>query len=192
MAAIKSKFVSRVIVSTDSKKIANLAIRFGAEVPFLRPKKLSKKNSSIKDVCSHVIKFLEKNENLKIPEILILQPTSPLRTSNDIDKSIKLFKRKKNINYLTSLTKVKPIEWCFYKNKQQKFSQILNNKIVNSQYLRQAYILNGAIYIMKRDVVFGKKIDFKNVDAIEMPFERSIDIDDINDFYLAKSLQKIK
>ena len=87
---------------------------------------------------------------------------------------------------------MKPIEWCFYKNKQQKFSQILNNKIVNSQYLRQAYILNGAIYIMKRDVVFGKKIDFKNVDAIEMPFERSIDIDDINDFYLAKSLQKIK
>ena len=189
-AAIKSKLVTRVIVSTDSRVIANICTSFGAEAPFLRPKSYSKKNTSIKDVCLHAIKFLEKKEKTKIPEILILQPTSPLRTSIDIDKAIKLYKKNKNLDYLTSLTKTKPLEWMFYKNSKEKFTQISDKKIKNSQYLKQNYILNGAIYIMKRNIVFGKKINFRNISGIEIPYQRSIDIDNINDFKLAENFLK--
>jgi CMP-N-acetylneuraminic acid synthetase len=186
-AAKKSKLISRIIVSTDSKKIANLAIKLGAEAPFLRPKKYSTKNASTRDVCCHAVKFLEKKEKLMIKEIIILQPTSPLRSSQDIDKAIKLFRRSKR-NYLTSFTKVKPFEWFFHKNTVNGFSKILPSKSKNSQTIKQAYLLNGSIYIMKREIFFGKKINFKNIKGIEIPFERSVDIDDIDEFKLASNL----
>ena len=188
-AAQDSKFIKRVIVSTDSKKIANLAMKMGAEVPFLRPKKYSTKSASIKDVCLHAIKFLEKKEKSRINEMLILQPTSPLRSSVDIDNGIKLFKKSKT-TYLTSFTKVKPFEWYFVKNNLDRYKQISSKKIKNSQFLKQTYMLNGAIYIMRREIIFGKKINFKDIKGIEMPFERSIDIDNINEFKIASNFIK--
>ena len=127
-AALKSKMISRVIVSTDSKKIMQLAKSFGAEAPFLRPKKLSKTNSSIHEVAIHAINFIEKKENSKIPSIVVLQPTSPLRSFIDIDKAIELFIKSK-AEYVTSFSKTKPLEWIFYKNKDKNFHKISKNKI---------------------------------------------------------------
>jgi len=190
-AALKSKKVKRVVVSTDSKKISKISMSYGAEVPFLRPKKYSKKLTTVKEVCKHAIKFLENKEKKKIEEVLILQPTSPLRKPSDIDKAISIFKKNKT-NYLTSLSKTKPFEWFFYKKNKKKFSQISKKKIKNSQDLRQTYILNGSIYILKRDLVFGKKINLNSIIGIEIPTLRSIDIDDINDFLFVDRLIKRK
>ncbi len=189
-AALKSKYISRVIVSTDSKKIAKKSEAFGAEVPFIRPKNISKKNSTIKDVCYHAFKFLEKKEKTKINEVIILQPTSPLRTAKDIDNSIKIFKKNLSTEYCTSFTKTKPYEWLFRKKKNNVFSQISKKKIKNSQYLDQTYMLTGAIYILKRKFIFGKKLDFQKITGIEIPQERSIDIDDATEFALAEILIK--
>lgn len=186
-AALKSKYVSRVIVSTDSKKIAKRSLEYGAEVPFIRPKSISKKDTTIKEVCRHALKYLEKKEKIKIREVIILQPTSPLRTTDDINKSIKIFKKKSTAEYLTSFTKTKPYEWLFVKKKDKNFSQISKKKIKNSQYLDQTYILTGAIYIMKRALIFGKELNLQKVTGIEIPHERSIDIDDAKDFALAKT-----
>jgi CMP-N,N'-diacetyllegionaminic acid synthase len=187
VAALKSKYITRVIVSTDSQLIAKKSLSFGAEVPFIRPKAISKKDSSIKDVCNHALRFLEKKEKIKVPEIMILQPTSPLRTTKDIDDSIRLYQKETKTEYLTSFTKTKPFEWLFYKRGKKFFYQISKKKIKNSQYLDQAYILTGSIYIMSRKIIFGKKFDFKKVVGIEIPNERSIDIDNANDFSLAES-----
>ena len=187
-AALKSKYISRVIVSTDSKLIAKKSLNYGAEVPFIRPKSISKKATNLKHVCRHALKYLEKKENIKINDIVVLQPTSPLRTPNDIDNSIKIFKKNSKIKYLTSFAKTKPFEWFFKKKKNNIYFQISKKEIKNSQYLDQTFVLTGAIYIMKREVIFGEKIDLQKVTGIEIPQERSIDIDDENDFRLAKNL----
>ena len=189
-AALKSKYISRVIVSTDSKIIAKKSLAFGAEVPFIRPKNISKTDTTIKDVCYHAFKFLEKKEKTKIKEVIVLQPTSPLRTPEDIDNSIKVFKKKLTTEYFTSFTKTKPYEWFFRKKKNNVFSQISKKKIKNSQYLNQTYMLTGAIYIMKRALIFGKKLNFQKIEGIEIPYQRSIDIDDAKEFALAETLIK--
>lgn len=188
-SALKSKLIKRVIVSTDSAKIANLSIKYGAEVPFIRPKKLSRNSTLTMDVCSHAVKFLEKQDNLKIKEIIILQPTSPLRNHNDIDKAIRMFRKSKK-KYLTSFTKVKPINWYFYKNHLNGFKKILSNNFLNFKKLNKTYVLNGSIYILDRDIIFRKKMNLTDILGVEIPFERSIDIDDINELKMARKLIK--
>ena len=92
LLAKKIKEIDRVIVSTESKKIANIARKYGAEIPFVRPKKLSFDNSPEWKVWRHAVNFLKK-QNEKIAGIMVLSSTAPLRIVKDIQKCIKLFKR---------------------------------------------------------------------------------------------------
>ena len=190
-AALKSKLIKRIVVSTDSLKIARISKKLGAEVPFLRPKKYSRTNSTLKEVCIHAINFLEKKEKKAIESIIVLQPTSPLRNSKDIDKAIRLFK-KNNVKYFTSFTKTKPFEWLYNLKKNKNFFQISKTKIKNSQNLKQTFILNGAIYIFKKKFLYNKKSSYSKLKGLLMPRSRSVDIDDINDFNYAEYLIKNK
>ena len=184
-AALKSKLITRVIVSTDSVKILNIAKKYGAEVPFLRPKKLCASKSSLKDVCKHAVKFIEIKENIKIKEVMALQPTSPLRTSSDIDNSIKIFKRKK-ADFLTSTSKTKPIEWNCYIRKNSSLFSVTKEKILSSQESRQTLILNGAIYIYSKNFLCNKNFFTKKTYTYIMPTNRSIDIDVLDEFKYAE------
>ena len=88
-SAIKSKLVDRVIVSTDNKRIKSVALKYGAEVPFLRPKNLSGDKVLDYPVINHVLKKLKLNTIKNKDTIVIyLRPTQPLRSSKDIDKVI--------------------------------------------------------------------------------------------------------
>ena len=156
-AALKSKYITKVLVSTDSKKIAKISQKMGAEVPFIRPKKLTKSNTTLAEVCVHALEFLQKSEKKKINSILALQPTSPLRTYKDIDKAIKIFKRNR-VEFLTSFTKTKPSEWLYHHCKNKIFKKIIKSSGAdNSQNLKQTLILNGAIYIYKTKSLYKKK-----------------------------------
>ena len=86
LSAKNSKNVNRIIVSTDSKKIATISKKFGAEIPFLRPKKFASDRSSTLDVVQHALGFLQKEENYTPDIITIMLPTSPFRPFNLIDK----------------------------------------------------------------------------------------------------------
>ena len=188
-AALKSKFLTRVIVSTDCPKIALISKKFGAEVPFLRPKKLTNDSSSMKDICRHALIFLEKKEKITFNDIVGLQPTSPLRSDKDIDLAIELFIKKK-AECVMSFNKTKPLEWHKYIKKNNNFySLIKKNKI------KENFILNGAIYIYSRSYLFSNKdytINSKKSFAYVMPRERSVDIDEHMDFDLAETLIKKK
>tara|TARA_B100000959_G_C14926845_1_gene601863 strand:+ start:432 stop:899 length:468 start_codon:yes stop_codon:yes gene_type:complete len=92
--AFKSKFINRVIVSTDSKKIIKESIKYNAEVPFVRPLKLGKDNSPEIDTWKHAINFLKKKKE-KIDYIVSVPTTAPLRKISDIDNCIKLATKKK-------------------------------------------------------------------------------------------------
>jgi|TARA_B100000767_G_scaffold245017_1_gene243649 CMP-N,N'-diacetyllegionaminic acid synthase len=191
-AALKSKYITKVIVSTDSKKIAKISEKMGAEVPFIRPKKLVKNNTTLVEVCTHALEFLQKIEKKKISSMIALQPTSPLRTYKDIDKAIKIFK-KTRAEFLTSFTKTKPSEWLYHHSKNKIFKKIIkSNGSDNSQNLKQTLILNGAIYIYKKSFFYKKKINKDSVSGIIMPNNRSVDIDYVEDFNYAETLMRKK
>ena len=87
--AKKSKFITYILLSTDSKKIKKIAEKIGAPAPFLRPKNLSTDFVPSLPVVKHAVNFMEKIKGEKYDYILMLQPTSPLRKFKDIDDSIK-------------------------------------------------------------------------------------------------------
>jgi CMP-N,N'-diacetyllegionaminic acid synthase len=184
--ALKSKAVSRVIVSTDSIKIKNIAIKNGAEVPFLRPKKLTKEKITTWEVSKDIIENLQIKENKIYNSFIYLQPTSPLRTDIDINKAIRIFKNKK-ANAVVSVTESKPNFW--FKG-ITKNGAIINNKLNKMKN----YILNGAIYIFKTSYIYKSNSNSydKKTFAYIMPNERSIDIDTELDFKTAEFVYKKK
>ena len=119
-AALKSKYINKVIVSTEDKEIAEVAEKFGAKVPFIRPAKLASDTASTLGVLKHAVTFIEKEENKKIDIVITLQPTSPLRTVHHIDESIEKF-LKNNFDSLVSIKSTKyPAQWLM-KSKDNNF-----------------------------------------------------------------------
>lgn len=94
-AAVKSKNINKIICSTDSKKIAKIARKYGAETPFIRPKKYAADFSSDLEVFKHCLNWLKKNENYTPDFIVHLRPTSPIRFLKDISKGLEIIYKKK-------------------------------------------------------------------------------------------------
>ena len=188
--AFKSKYLDKVMVSTDSEKIAGVSRKHGACVPFLRPKSLASSKSNMSDVVIHALNYLSrKGEEHDL--ILLLQPTSPLRVSGDIDKAIELYFVKK----ASAVVSVCPCEhhpWLSATLKQDlKIEKLLGKVHKNRQELPQYYRLNGAVFLIGVDI-FKKAKTFliKNSYAYVMPAERSVDIDSRLDFEFAELLAK--
>ena len=132
LAAKKSKKISKVVVITDSKKISKIAKKYGAEVPFIRPKKLSTDSSKVIDTYFYTLKFFEK-KNFFYKEFIALLPTAPLRDYKDIDTAIDIFK-KNNAKSVISVTKQKkPIEWNLLIDKKKKIRSFFKPTLKNSQ-----------------------------------------------------------
>ena len=105
ISCAKNSKINRIIVSTDSLKIANLSKKLGVDVPFLRPKKYALDGSTTLSVVKHALDYLSSKEQY-IPDIIvILQPTSPLRKSSSINQSIKILQKSK----ATSVLGIRPI-----------------------------------------------------------------------------------
>ena len=191
-AAKKSEFITRVIVSTDSEEIADVARKYGAEVPFLRPAELATDDAKAIDVYLYTIERLNLENDEQINEFLVLLPTSPLRNYMDIDQAIKIFK-KKNADSVISVTETEyPPQWIkriSEKGVLEDYFQGMNN--LNRQEYEKTYIPNGAIYIFKYNVL-KKEYNYytdKTYPYI-MPNIRSIDIDTPLDFMIAEYLIK--
>jgi len=185
-AALKSKYLEKIFVSTEDKEIERISKRYKEIEIIKRPKKLSLDKVGITDVILHAISYLEDNNY--IPDLVVaLQPTSPLRSSEDIDKAIELFFRKKPYS-LVSLCKVEHTPYWFFKIKKYL------NPLFGKKYLRKVrqnvdeiYQPNGAIYISTPYVLRKYKSFYtKRTIPYIMPLERSIDIDTEIDFKLAE------
>ena len=181
-AALKAKHISKVIVSTDCEKIKVFSEKNGAEVPFLRPKNLCLKNTKMLDVMMHAYKKINSEDN-KIKAMVILQPTSPLRESNDIDQAINFF-YKKRADYVASFSKAKPINWYYRLNKDKSFQikKKYKNKDIDNNYL-----INGSIYIFNSKI-FKKKFEIRKSFGFEMPYTKSFDIDTLEEFKVTEAM----
>lgn len=189
-AAKKSKIFDRIIVSTDSLEIQNISKKFGAEVPFLRPKRLAGDHSNIVDAILYLLDNLKTRENYVPDVIFLLQPTSPLRDSGDIVGSYNLF-NKLRVKALVSVCKTHHEIWHIIDNKL-KLVNPSSARLINRQERPDTYRQDGSmVYIIKTDSLLRHK-DFmpKGTAAYVVPKWKAVDVDEIEDFELAEALYK--
>ena len=190
-AAIKSSEITKIILSTDDEEIVDTCLNKDIEIPFMRPKDLADDNSSAIDVYIYTMERL-KNENLyEEDDFVVLLPTVPFVTCDDIDNAVKLF-RNKNADSVVSTTKLHfPKEWIFDVEKDSNLIKKTtdNISVSNRQSFKSSFIPNGGIYVLKHSLVKKERTYyFNNTYSYDMPNERSIDIDTLYDFKLAQFL----
>ncbi len=192
-SAKNSKKVNRIIVSTDNKKIAKIAREHGADVPFLRPKKFSRDSSSTLDVVQHTIHYLQKVENYTPDIITILLPTSPFRSPDLIDKSIKLLK-KTNATSVVSVFKSKEHAFKAFLPKDGFLKPFKSNykKYYRRQLLPDFYHTTGAAYTFWFDTLkkFGHYYGPRMKPIISTKDEMNVDVDSLFDLFVAEMTQK--
>lgn len=189
-AALRSHGLSRVLVSTDDEEIAAVAQAWGAEVPFLRPASLAQDASSHIAVVRHALAWLEEHQAFAPDYVMLLQPTSPLRTVEDIEAVLRLASERA----VVAVVSVCPVERHPYLSKCLVADGTLADFVpipshltyLRHQDLPPVYSLNGAIYLNSR-VSLLRDSTFVPPGAVPyiMPPERSLDIDTPWDFYLA-------
>ena len=189
-AAKRSKFINKIIVSTDDMEIAKIAGKCGAEV-IMRPKSLAQDKTPTIPVLQHAVSFLKENENYSPEIIVLLQPTSPLRNSGDIDITIKKL-IDENSDSAETFCEVKEHPASMFRIKNgMAFPIDKKNLKKRTQDLPKLYRENGAVYAFKKDLLMKKGTVYgkKHLPVI-MPAERSIDIDEEIDFSIAELIMK--
>lgn len=187
-AALRSKFIDKIVLSTDSEKIRSIALKMGIEVPFLRPRRLSSDSATSYSALMHAINFYKKIYNQSYDIIVMLQPTSPLRSSMDIDQAVELLFTKSAKAVVSVCESNYPACWLNTLPKNGSMKSFLKPKFNKPrQKLPQYFRLNGAIYIAYSDYLINQKGFFgPETFAYVMPQERSVDIDTEFDFKIAE------
>lgn len=176
-----------IIVSTDSKKIREIAIRNRVICPWLRPKNLSLANSSSGKTAIHALKWYEKNYT-KIKNILLLQPTTPFRDIKLFINAIKFFEKD---------SKYPIVSVCEYKKKIKDFVIIKKNiasYFIKKKIKEKIYKVNGSMYIIKADdLKKNKNFTQKKFRPVIMNnYKENIDIDNQQDLNIARAFLKLR
>jgi CMP-N,N'-diacetyllegionaminic acid synthase len=189
--ALKSKFITRYIVSTDDEEIRQVAIECGADAPFLRPSEFSTDEASSVSAMQHAVDWVELQEGVKYDYIVELMCTNPMKTVEDIDASIE----KLISTQADSVIAVHQLE----DHHPARIKKIVDDKIVDfciaeilesrRQDLKpKAYIRSGSIYALKRDylMIDGNRYGSDNSRPYILPQERAVNIDTEVDFMIAE------
>ncbi|PTX42609.1 N-acylneuraminate cytidylyltransferase/CMP-N,N'-diacetyllegionaminic acid synthase [Christiangramia gaetbulicola] len=187
-AAKNSKYISRLILSTDDPEIAAVGKQYGAEVPFLRPEYLASDTAKALDAYLYTIDKIFELEGLEITEFIVLQPTSPFRIGRHIDESIQMFNTKNADSVISFCEEQHPIVWHKYVDDEGKISSIFDERIRNRQDEKKTYFPNGAIFIFKKSILQQGQYYTENTYAYVMSRQSSIDIDTLEDFKYAEYL----
>lgn len=185
-AAKYSKYIDDIIVTTDSEKIAEISKQYGASVPFMRPAELATDTSKTIDAVLHAIRTL-KSLGKEYSTLLLLQPTQPLRTTDDIDKAIEVYYQKGEKG-LVSISPVDDSPLLIRSiGADGKLVKLLSqNSTCRRQDMPNYYKVNGCIYINKIDEL-DKNTSFNdNKVPFIMTKEHSVDIDELSDLWMAE------
>lgn len=186
-AAKGSAFVDHVLVSSDDEAICAEGLRAGADVPFFRPAELSTDTASTASVVIHAL----QNAGFEPDFLVLLQPTSPLRSSEDIDRCIRACHETGAVSAVSVVESDKSPFIMYWKSAEGLLSPVAENPsgLTRRQDLAPAYLLNGAVYVRRVDD-FLKNPVFAPAGTIGvlMPKERSVDIDTESDLEAAAAL----
>jgi N-acylneuraminate cytidylyltransferase len=188
-AALKSKYIDRVVVSTEDKEIAEVSKKYGAEI-IERPKELATDTAPTEPALEHVIEWLKEHEDYKVDIVVLLQPTSPLRNSKHVDEALDIFL---NGDY-DSLLSVCPSHAFIWKIIENSYP--INYDFKNRprrQDKEPEYRENGAIYITKYKILTGNhnRLGGK-IGLYVMPEEYSTEIDTEFDFWLCEKILNLR
>lgn len=183
--AKSSMYIDHVILSSDDSRIIKIAEKWGCDVPFIRPKELSEDESPMIEVVLHALEYMPNCDY-----VTLLQPTSPLRTTKDIDNSINkcIFLKAKACVSITEI-KHNPF-WMYGLTKSSKIVPYVKGKLIDRrQDLPKLYVPNGAVYVAQAEWI-KKQRTFFSEDTIGyiMPQYRSIDIDTEFDAIMCENL----
>jgi len=190
-SAISSEIFDKVVVSTNSEKISDVSKKYGAEVPFLRPEHLSTDESLVKDAIFYTLKNIEEDYEY----VCILQPSSPLLSSEDIKGAYSLLKDKKAEIVVSVCESPVNINWVGNISDDLSMKNFFSKDVCHTrrQDFNKCFCLNGAIYFGEQKIFYSKK-DYYEQDAYAyiMSRERSIDIDSYEDLKMAEYFLKKK
>jgi N-acylneuraminate cytidylyltransferase len=174
-AATKSKFIDRVVLSSDDENIINTATQYGCEAPFVRPKELAQDDSPAIDTVLHALQQLPHFDIT-----VLLQPTCPLRSAEDIDNALSTLFSKNAKSCVSVTTPDKSPYWMYVVNGYNRLNPLLDKKLAakQRQELPQVYVLNGAIYAICTEVLLNTRnfVPHGTVPFV-MSKEHSIDVD---------------
>ncbi len=191
-AAKKSRRINRIVVSTNDPKIAKIAKSQGAEVPFLRPKEISGDNATTHDAIKHALDFFASTEDYFPDIVVILQPTSPLRTFKMIDTSLTMLE-KTDATSVVSVREIKthPFSAFWYEGKYLKPFRSDFRKFHQRQKYPPLYYPSGDVYVFwssnlaKYHSIYGPRIK-----PLIIKNEISIDIDNKFDLFISEMVLK--
>jgi N-acylneuraminate cytidylyltransferase len=186
-AAQQACSVSRIVVSTEDAEIAEIARASGAEVPFMRPDALAQDTTPGMDVVFHALDHLEHCD-----DVLLLQPTSPLRSAYDIDAIAALRAKTQAPSAVSVSRAAHPPQWMYRMEKSAELRPVLDEPVpVRRQDTDEIYVLNGALYSARLDwLLIHRSFMSKETVGYVMPTERSVDIDTSNDWHWVEFLMK--
>ncbi len=190
--ARKCPLINRIIVSTDDAEIARIASEAGAEVPFSRPKELALENAAKLPVIRHAVGFLESQEGYKVDIIVDLDPTSPLRTENDIAACIRMVSAgdADNVISVTEAHKSPYFNMVEVVDGKVRLVKEVTPPITRRQDAPKVYDLNASIYVWKRDALMNNATLYLEKTAIYVMPAWAIDIDNETDFEFVEFLMK--
>ena len=186
--------IDRVIVSTDCEEIARLAVKYGAEVPFMRPTELAQDTSPEWDSWRHAINYIREEQG-SYPEAIVSVPTtSPLRSISDIEKCIDVFQKEKPDAVITVTDAQRNPYFNMVKETKNGRSSLVcepAENISNRQTAPKVYDMTTVAYVVKPEFVNENRRLFDgDVVHVHVPRERAIDIDHKIDFDLAELIMK--
>ncbi len=180
----------RIIVSTDSNEIAKISREYGAEVPFMRPNELASDTAPKLPVIQHAVKYLKDEENEEFDLVVDLDPTSPLRTVEDLENAYNIMTQKNSINLFSVCLARKNPYFNMVELDDKEYAHLskkLENPVFRMQDTPKVYELNASIYIYWTKYLFDMESVINDGSIIyEMPDERSIDIDSEVDFKMVE------
>ena len=191
--SVDSKYVDKTIVSTDSDVIANIALNYGAVIPFLRPQELAQDTTPTIDVINHLIENLKETYDI----LVLIEPTSPLRKKDDIDNCIKLlcdnFENSSAVISLGEVHMENPYICKVLKDNKVKSFIECNKTITRRQDLDTVYFPYGVAYVSKIDTLLKSQTFYQN-NALPYIIDRwqNYEIDDVYDFICVESIIKYK
>lgn len=193
-AALAANVFAEVMVSTDSDEYARIAQSHGASVPFLRSDKNASDTATSWDVVREVLKMYQKSGK-EFDSVTLLQPTSPLRTSEDIIQGFRILEETKG-NAVVSVCEAdhSPL-WCGVLSENFSMKGFIPKTILNlpRQHLPKHYRINGAVYIVKCSALYSHISLYDNsCYALIMDKRNSVDIDDELDFIIAETIFNIR
>ena len=156
-AAKKSEVLPRIILSTEDDEIANVGKKYGAEVPFMRPKKLAQDKTPALPVVEHAIDWLKRNENMEVDWIIFLEPSSPGRQPFHIREVADLINKAKNIDSIVGVSEIQPHFSPLKALKMDKSNlisrytdgELIKNLTHRNQDISSTYFINSSIYAFK-------------------------------------------